>query len=153
MRNLVIALLVAVPFVVAGCGGASGPGNLHGGGSAGAGNPPVAAATPSAAGATGGTPTITMGVAFFVGNTNLSIKAGQTVTFKDPASTGGTHDLVTGTQGQFTAAAGAPTEFGTRDGIDFSAGMSKTITFPTAGTFQITCTIHPPMQATIIVTP
>lgn len=83
----------------------------------------------------------------------LTIKAGQAVTFTDPASSGGTHDLVTGTHGQFTAASGAPTAFGTQDGTDFSPGMSKTITFPIAGTFKITCTIHPPMQAVITVTP
>jgi len=83
----------------------------------------------------------------------LHIKAGQAVTFDDPSSSGGTHQLVTGTQGQFSAAAGAPSEFSSNSGIMFHPGDSKSITFPTAGTYQITCTIHPSMQATITVTP
>ena len=72
------------------------------------------------------------------------------MTFDD--SSGGTHDLVTGTNGQFTAATGAPNEFSTKDGLSLSAGDKKTITFANAGTYQITCTIHPSMQATITVT-
>jgi plastocyanin len=95
--------------------------------------------------------TITMGGGSFEGNTNISITAGQAVTFDDPSSSGGTHHLVTGTSGNFSAEAGAPSEFATSAGINFSPGDSKTITFPTAGTYHITCTIHPPMQATITV--
>jgi plastocyanin len=34
----------------------------------------------------------------------------------------------------------------------FSPGTSKVIVFPTAGTFSITCTLHPSMQATVTVT-
>jgi plastocyanin len=60
--------------------------------------------------------------------------------------------LVTGTNGQFTAAAGAPSEFSASTGLDLAPGDKKTVTFPTAGTYQITCTIHPSMQATITVT-
>lgn len=161
MRKLAIAFLLSASLLLAACAGGAGSGNWYGGGNAGSGNQSAGAGAAGAGGTTGGAaggtparaPTITMGVAFFVGTTNLTIKAGQAVTFTDPASSGGTHDLVTGTHGQFTAASGAPTAFGTQDGIDFSPGMSKTITFPSAGTFKITCTIHPPMQAVITVTP
>jgi plastocyanin len=93
-----------------------------------------------------------MGGGSFVGNTSISIAAGQAVTFDDPSSSGGTHHLVTGMNGQFSAEPGAPSEFATSAGIMFNPGDSKTVTFPTAGTYNITCTIHPPMQATITVT-
>jgi len=105
---------------------------------------------------TGGPNTITMGGGSFVGNTSISIAAGQAVTFDDPSSSGGTHHLVTGTTGHFSAEAGAPSEFATSAGINFTPGDSKSIPFPTAGTYHITyhitCTIHPSMQATITVT-
>jgi plastocyanin len=68
--------------------------------------------------------TIGLGSSSFTGTTNVTIKAGESVTFDD--SSGGTHHLV--------------------------PGDKKTVTFPTAGTYQITCTIHPSMQATITVT-
>jgi plastocyanin len=92
--------------------------------------------------------TIAMGTFSFTGLTSVSIKAGQSVLFKDP---GGTHNLVTGTQGTFAAEPGAPDGFSSASGITFSPGDSKTITFPTAGTYHITCTIHTSMQATITV--
>jgi len=103
-------------------------------------------------GGNGAPNTITMGGSSFVGNTSISITAGQAVTFDDPSSSGGTHDLVTGTNGQFSAEVGAPSEFAASAGINFSAGDSKPVTFPTAGTYHITCRIHPSMQATITVT-
>ena len=93
--------------------------------------------------------TLSLGGSSFNGATSITITAGQSVTFDD--SSGGTHDLVTGTSGQFTAATGAPNEFSTKDGLDLSAGDKKTVTFKNAGTYQITCTIHPSMQATITV--
>jgi plastocyanin len=110
----------------------------------------------AACGTSGGTSaggagaTISLGGSSFNGTTNITIKAGEPVTFDD--SSGGTHHLVTGTSGQFTAAQGAPSEFSTAAGLDLTAGDKKTVTFATAGTYQITCTIHPSMQATITVT-
>jgi plastocyanin len=97
-----------------------------------------------------GSATISLGASSFTGTTNVTIKAGESVTFDD--SSGGTHHLVTGTNGQFTAVSGAPSEFSTSAGLDLASGDKKTITFPTAGTYQITCTIHPSMQAMITVT-
>jgi plastocyanin len=99
------------------------------------------------AGATGST--ISLGASSFNGTTTLTIQAGQSVTFDD--TSGGTHDLVTGTNGQFAAVSGAPSELSTADGLHLTAGDKKTITFANAGTYQITCTIHPSMQATIVV--
>jgi plastocyanin len=89
-------------------------------------------------------------VNFTVGN--ATVKAGQAVMFTDPTS-GGIHHLVTGHNGTFAAEAGAPSQFATADGVSFSPGDSMSIVFPTAGTYDITCTIHPLMKATITVTP
>ena len=104
----------------------------------------------SGGGSSSGGSTLSLGGSSFTGATSVTITAGQAVTFDD--SSGGTHDLVTGTSGQFSAATGAPAEFSTKDGLDLSAGDKKTVTFKNAGTYQITCTIHPSMQATITVT-
>lgn len=111
---------------------------------------PAATATNTTAPVTGAA-TLTMGSFSFDAPTSLHIKAGQAVTFKDPDATGGVHDLVTGRQGAFTAKPGAPSEFSSPSGINFNPGTTMTITFPTAGTYSITCTIHPSMQATITV--
>ncbi|HEY7094552.1 MAG TPA: plastocyanin/azurin family copper-binding protein [Ktedonobacterales bacterium] len=100
-------------------------------------------------GSSGGGSTLSMSSSGFSGATSITVTAGQAVTFDD--SSGGTHDLVTGTSGQFTAETGAPDEFSTKEGLDLSAGDKKTVTFNTAGTYHITCTIHPSMQATVTV--
>jgi plastocyanin len=88
----------------------------------------------------------------FIGTTSVTIKAGQAVLFDDPATGGGFHTLVTGTQGAYTPMAGAPSQF-TPSGIQFTPDTSMVIVFPTAGTFTITCTLHPFMLATVTVTP
>lgn len=104
----------------------------------------------AACGAPGSTSaTITMGASSFTGTTTITIVAGGKVTFDD--SSGGTHNLVTGTNGKFAAAAGAPSEFASATGLTFNPGDKKTITFAHAGTYQITCTIHPSMQVMITV--
>jgi plastocyanin len=104
----------------------------------------------SASGSSNGS-TIPMGSGTFSGNTSITIKAGDAVTFDD--SDGGPHDLVIGTGGQFVAASGAPSDLNNSDGVNFNGGDKKTIVFPNAGTFHITCKIHPSMQATVVVTP
>ncbi len=95
----------------------------------------------------GGAGTISLGSGKF-NTTSVTIKAGQSVTFDD--SNGSPHNLVTGSNGVFSQQAGAPSEL---SGLAFSGGDVKTVTFPTAGTYMITCTIHPSMEATITVTP
>lgn len=107
--------------------------------------PTASATTPTSSGAA----TITMSAFSFSGNTSVTIKAGQGITF----TSAGTHDLVIGMRGQFSAQNGAPSELNSNQGVMFSPGDSKTIVFPHAGTFAITCTFHPSMQVTITVTP
>jgi plastocyanin len=123
MRNLLVGGILLAALTVAACAG--------GGGSNGS--------------------TITMGSGDFSGTTSITVKAGDAVTFDD--SNGGPHDLVIGTGGKFVAASGAPSDLNSSGGVAFSGGEKKTIVFPTAGTFSITCTLHPSMQATVTVTP
>ena len=124
MRKLIAGCIIVLSLMLAACGGGS-PGGANGS-------------------------TITMGAGVFSGNTTISVKAGTAVTFDD--SGGGPHNLVTGTNGQFSAESGAPSELGS-SGLAFNGGDTKTVTFATAGTYSITCTIHPSMQATVTVTP
>lgn len=129
MRKLALALPLIALLLLAACGGTT---TTSGGGNS---------------------STITMAGSSFTGNTSITIKAGQAVTFADTDGGGGTHNLVTGTNGQFAAATGAPTEFAASSGVNFNPGDTKQIVFPNAGTYNITCTIHFSMQATITVTP
>lgn len=96
--------------------------------------------------------TLTMGASMFVGVTTFTLHAGQPITLDDPATSGGTHNLVTGTDGLFAPAPGAPSALSSSAGIDFQPGDKQIVTFAQPGTYHITCTIHPMMQATITVT-
>jgi plastocyanin len=106
--------------------------------------PTAVATTPAASGAA----TISMASFSFTAPGSVTIKAGQSVTFMS----NGTHDLVIGMHGQFMAETGAPSDLNSSSGVAFSPGDSKTIIFANAGTFHITCIIHPSMQATVTVT-
>ena len=135
---LILAAICALALAACGGGGGGGTGGNSGG---------------TATTGTSNTATVSMAASSFSGTTNITITAGQSVVFNDPATSGGTHDLVTGTHGAFTAASGAPTEFASSNGIAFNPGDNKTIVFPNAGTFKITCLIHPSMEVTITVNP
>lgn len=83
----------------------------------------------------------------------ITIKAGQAVIFSDPSGSGGTHIICIGQNGACdkTLPAGAPKELAS-PGINFSAGdPNKSITFSTAGTYHVACTIHPAMNLTVTV--
>jgi plastocyanin len=156
MRKLALVVLLLCAALLAACGGsaaASTPTDTP------APAPPTATATTAPAptattGSTGGgagAATIGMGLQSF-SNARVTIKAGQAVTFNDPADTGNVHNLVTGSNGQFSAEAGAPSQFASASGVNFVPGQTMNIVFPTAGTYKITCTIHPGMEATVTVT-
>ena len=150
MRRLTFALFVSLALVLAACGGATGNASPT------ATTPPPAptdtatAVPPTATSGPAGA-TISMASRSF-SVSSATVKAGKAVTFDDPASGGGVHNLVTGSNGTFKAEAGAPSQFATATGVSFSPGTTMSIVFPTAGTYTITCTIHPSMEATITVT-
>ncbi len=156
MRKLALVVLLLCAATLAACGGAtasSTPTDTP--------LPPAPTATtapapaPTATTGTGSggasAAVIGMGLQSFQ-NPNVTIKAGQAVTFNDPADTGNVHNLVTGSNGQFSAETGAPSQFASASGINFAPGQSMDVVFPTAGTYKITCTIHPGMEATVTVT-
>ena len=68
---------------------------------------------------------------------SLTVAAGTTVTFTDT----GSHTVTEGTNGQ---AADDPI-------VDESGGADIEVTFDEAGTFSITCKIHPEMNMTVTV--
>lgn len=96
--------------------------------------------------------TITMGATTFSSN-SISITKGSTITFVDSQSNGAEHILVNGQQGMYKAEAGAP-DFGGMSGHTFQPGQSWTTgPWNTAGTYHVTCTIHPTtMNLTVTVT-
>ena len=151
MRKLALVFMLLCAFALAACGGAtasSTPTDTPQPPAATATGAPAPTATPGSGQAAA---TIGMGLQSFQ-NGNVTIKAGQAVTFNDPADTGNVHMLVTGSNGRFSAEAGAPQEFAASTGVTFSPGDTKNIVFPTAGTYKITCTLHPGMEATVTVT-
>lgn len=99
----------------------------------------------------GGTPSnqVDMGVAAFQ-QSSVSIKAGQAVHFVDPAS-GGTHVICVGEGVKCIPQNGAPSELNTVDGMTFNTGDSRDIVFPSAGTYNVVCIIHPGMEVTVTV--
>lgn len=150
-RTLVAAVgcVTALSLLVAGCGGSSSTGSNQPTATTGAGNPTSAPSTATSGGGSGAA-TIAMGAGHFSGNTAVTIKAGQSVLFDDSA--GGAHNLVIGMHGVFSAENGAPSQLNNKTGVNFGGGDQQTIAFPTAGTYNITCTFHPSMQATVTVT-
>jgi plastocyanin len=81
---------------------------------------------------------------------SVTVKAGQAVVFDDP-STGGTHIICLGKDGTCDKSANGPAEL--KDpGFQINAGdPSKSVTFDTAGTYDVTCSIHPQMNLTVTV--
>jgi len=134
-------------LLMAACGGSSSGGTA----AATATTAPVATTAPATpTQASSAAATIDMDATSFGDKSSATIKAGQQVNFDD--SVGGTHILVIGSGGQFKAQSGAPAELNNSNGVTFTPGDTKEITFPTAGTYTITCKIHPTMLATVTVT-
>ena len=126
MRRLALGGILLVALTLAACGGAG-----------------------STGGGSGGS-TISMSFGSFSGNTTLSVKAGDAVSFDD--TNGGAHQLVIGTHGAFAAVPGAPDTLNSAQGVTFNGGDKQSIVFSTPGTYPITCLLHPSMQATVTVT-
>jgi plastocyanin len=110
---------------------------------------PTGTGSTQAAGCTGGK--IEMASVDFVQHT-CTIKAGDQVTFVDPTGTGSYHILCFGHNQTCAANSSGPAELNASAGVTFSAGdPPKSYTFATAGTYEVTCTVHPSMNVVITV--
>ncbi len=82
--------------------------------------------------------------------TTRSIKAGDTLIFDDTVSGGGLHIICLGKDQACDKSATGPSEL-MGDGFTISPGGTKSVMFPTAGTYQITCSVHPNMNLVVTV--
>jgi len=81
--------------------------------------------------------------------TSVTIKAGQTVHFTDPAGVGGTHIICLGADGECATTAQGPQAL-EGSGFTINAGdPPRDVIFTTPGTYKITCSIHPSMNLTV----
>lgn len=136
MKKLAIPAILIALLALGACGKSEGGG-------------PTATATSGGGG--GGGSVVDMAATTFV-QSSVSVKAGQAVTFKDPQGTGGYHILCLGKDQTCKSDAQGPSELNASSGITFQAGdPDKSIVFPNAGTFTVTCTIHPNMNVTVTV--
>ena len=98
----------------------------------------------------GGGNAVPMGASTF-SVASITIKAGQAVHFDD--SNGAYHVLCLGKDQQCDPNAAGPAELKVPSGHTINSGQTWDVTFPTAGTYEVTCTVHPNMNVTITVTP
>jgi plastocyanin len=127
-----VAMFAVIGLLLAACGGAgASPSKAASNGGAGA-------STGSSAGSGGSTVKIE-NLAF--SPATLTVTAGTTVTFSNQDTIG--HTAVNGVNGVADPNA--------LFNLDLPAGTAGTFKFDKPGTYQVTCTIHPPMHMTIIV--
>ncbi len=101
-----------------------------------------------AATSTGGGNSVAMDATNFVTHT-ITIKAGTALTFDD--SSGGYHVICLGKDQVCDQTATGPTEL-MGQGFVINPPEKKDVTFATAGTYDVTCTVHPNMNLTVTVT-
>jgi plastocyanin len=100
--------------------------------------------------ATGGASNeLDLGSSSFV-QSSITLSSGQALHIVDSQDSGGTHNLCIGQNGTCDTNAAGPAELKS-PGMMISAGTTKDITFSAAGTYHITCTIHPAMNLTVTV--
>ncbi len=80
----------------------------------------------------------------------VTISAGQTVHFVDPTATGAFHQICLGNNQQCDTSGQGPAKLQS-PGFAINPGQTVDVTFPTAGTYKITCTVHPDMNLTVTV--
>lgn len=145
-----VTLLLILGFALAGCGAgnsANGPGPSYGPGT------PLTTPTGTATSGPGtsGAPQSTIGMeASNFTQHSITVKANTPVTLDDTVNGGGFHILCVGSgQGGTGPAAcdksgnGPSQLYG--NGLTVQNGTKPTITFPTAGTYHVICTVHPGM--------
>jgi plastocyanin len=96
-------------------------------------------------------PNMVMLVGTNFGTSSISISKGSTITFVEDSNNGALHILVIGQNGQQYSENGAP-DFGGSAGQRVDVGTSWTTPpWNTAGTYHVTCTVHPLMNLTVTV--
>ncbi|MBA3826161.1 MAG: hypothetical protein H0X24_19960 [Ktedonobacterales bacterium] len=130
MKSLIIGGALALSVFLGGCG-------IH---------PHNTVKTPTDA----GHPLVNLSSSIFLGSQTVTIKTGQTISFKEP-TTGGMHVLLAGLHGAPQPQTGAPTALNAPNGIAVYAGQIHTVTFTQPGTYHITALYHDAMQLTVIV--
>jgi plastocyanin len=93
--------------------------------------------------------TVQLAATTFVQSTR-SIKAGDTLTFDDSVGGGGLHIICLGKDQVCDHTATGPAAL-MDPGFTINPGTTKSVTFTTAGTYQITCTVHPNMNLVVTV--
>jgi plastocyanin len=126
---LVVPLLLILALAITGCG-------KSGGGTGGSGDSYA-------------TPDVTMGQTDFTHH-SLTVTAGTEVKFITEQS-GSTHILCIGENGACQSGAQGPSELTSANGLQVDPGQTKPVKFDTAGTYKVTCTIHPTMNLVITV--
>lgn len=81
--------------------------------------------------------------------TAISISAGQQVKFLDDQASA-LHIICIGADGQCDAKATGPKDL-LGNGFTINPGQEHDVTFDTAGTYKITCSVHPNMNMTVTV--
>lgn len=81
--------------------------------------------------------------------TTMTIKAGDAIHFDDTVNGGGTHFLCLGVDQQCDKTAQGPQQLMT--GFTINPGSKMDVTFPAAGTYKITCTLHQHMNVVVTV--
>jgi plastocyanin len=93
--------------------------------------------------------TVQMGPTNFV-QTTRTIQAGQSLLFDNTVGGGGLHIICLGTSQVCDSSAQGPSDL-MHGGFTINPGATKSVTFPTAGTYKITCTVHSNMNLTLTV--
>jgi plastocyanin len=93
--------------------------------------------------------TVQMDQTNFVQDTR-SIKVGQSLLFDDSVSGGGLHIICLGKDQTCDTSAKGPTEL-MGQGFTIQPGATKSVTFSTAGTYDITCSVHSNMNLVVTV--
>jgi plastocyanin len=100
-----------------------------------------------AATATGGGNTVGLTASTFA-TSSITIKAGTALVFDD--SSGGYHIICLGKDQACDQTAQGPSDL-MGQGFTINAPDKKSVTFATAGTYLVTCTVHPNMNLTVTV--
>ncbi len=95
---------------------------------------------------------VVMGISNFQ-QQQVTVKAGQSVIFTDPTSSGGVHYICVGTNVTCKPTPGTPAQLAGPNGLAFTNGAAPvSVSFKTPGVYEVICTIHPGMKVTVNVT-